>query len=250
MSNILDEVANLKASARSHRDFEDYPAAETDMKKAIELLRAEHQRARDRLATVQGCASDMAEEGRLTPSRFELQVAEQLADCYGSLGGILRRAGRLKEAIVQYDNGYAVEVDNVYGLVNTYNTINRLVLRLLVAPRIISAPLELSPEERNAVGGCEFGVELDEAARRLETQLTSIRRNDPWAQADLVMISALRGPDSDARLALKNLDSMSPPVNVYASALSVMEALSSLPIPQKKLLEEISRHLRSKIRGK
>ncbi|MFH1918498.1 MAG: hypothetical protein ABIP48_01235 [Planctomycetota bacterium] len=246
MKDRLEEAKTLKSSARAHRDFGDYAAAERDLMAAVELLRQEEARAQHRLDAIEVDSSLDSRGTRPSPTRYELQVAEQLADCYGSLGGVLRREGRFQEAIRQYDLGHALETSDRYRMVNTYNTVNRLVLRLLVAPELLGGATDVSAEQRRVVGDIDLREELSRAAELLTAQVDGVRREDPWALVDKVLVHALANRETEARQSLADLDRIEPPASAYRSALGVMESLAALKLPHARLLDEIAEHYRSR----
>ena len=122
-------------------------------------------------------------------------MAEQLADFWGIQGGLYRsrgsalpdgsRSGDLETAIQAYDRGARYESSKRFGLLNSYNTVNRLVLRIIQKPDILNAG-ETVPGEKKPMVDL-----LEEAAKLIEGQLDKGRTDVAWALADLAMIELL-----------------------------------------------------------
>ncbi|MGD9705181.1 MAG: tetratricopeptide repeat-containing protein [Acidimicrobiia bacterium] len=202
MTDDLDEVLALKASAKSAREDGDWQGAIDDLQDAIELL--------------QRLVSD-------APTRRSEQLHSELADCYGMIGGIQRRWAllldeperrrRLEASVDAYDEGYRYEKDLTTNA-STYNRINRLTGRVLLDPEVL----------RDHTGAVDVPAELGVAESVLLEQLGSQRMRDPWGYADLAMIRLLRGT-TDSTSAYRELDRMKPPSFVYESALAALEPL-------------------------
>ncbi len=118
------------------------------------------------------------------------EIATDLADAHGSLGGMLRRRAELArtkeawlEALDSYAAGRRIEQDEEgrgYGIVNSYNLVNDLVCRLLSG-----VPLA---DLRDAAG---------RAAETVRTQVEKLgRADDWWALADLGFLEALQGSEA------------------------------------------------------
>ena len=58
--------------------------------------------------------------------------AASLADSHAMLGGVRKRAGDLAGAIDAYDAGF--DIESRYELATSYNALNRLLVRALMAP--------------------------------------------------------------------------------------------------------------------
>jgi tetratricopeptide (TPR) repeat protein len=239
--DLLEQVKALKDRARAYRDFDEPDEAAKMYGETIKLLQPEEKLAQERLETARS-EQNTEGDGSTTPTRYELQVAEELADCHGSRGGALRRMGSLDEAIREYDLGYALETNRHYKMISTYNTINRIVVRVLRAPAWLHDPGQLTDDERKAVGDSGARGELKAAMHRLEARFKELKeqqKKDPWALADLVMIKALQNDEADAKMALKKLKDSKPPNKCYESALGTMRDIAKLELPQVELIRSI-----------
>jgi hypothetical protein len=81
------------------------------------------------------------------------RLLESLSQTYGSLGGTWRDAGNLQEAIQRYDQGnlYEEERRRHCTHLDTYNMLQRLIVRLLANPGL--AEQATFTAELNAVRG-------------------------------------------------------------------------------------------------
>jgi hypothetical protein len=200
-----EEVRALKASAKSARADADWEFAIDELDRAVELLV-------DQLPGATG--------------RALAELASELADSYGMIGGIERRWGlslageerqrHLEDSVDAYDRGFSHEQDLDPSVASTYNRINRLVGRVLLNPHVLDDAT--TPE---------FVEELGTAHEILVEQLRSARVKDPWGYCDLGLIRVLRGT-ADALPTYHELDRLRPPKFVYESALATLEPLSEV----------------------
>jgi len=118
--------------------------------------------------------------------------ARELADCWGIRGGIYREEGKIREAIDAYDNGYQLESETRYEIHSTYNTVNRLVLRLLTNPNLLKQDSSATSDSRLLKPLPEL---LADSARAIAAEWRNM--TDPvWSLADMVLIkSILESPD-------------------------------------------------------
>src|SRR5260370_21617735 len=177
-------------------------------------------------------------------SETEITIAEQLADCWGILGGVYRSQGDLDEARKAYDEGYKDESSNRFNVINTYNRVNRLVVRILAKPDLLSdsAPLVEDIEEPATMRQL-----LGKADEEIERQLREGRRDKPWALADLAMVRLL-GSLQNFDLALNALDesSANDPFP-YASMLKVIRELIDRRLPMQDELIIAGERLRARL---
>lgn len=115
----------------------------------------------------------------------EAQVAEDLAETMGAMGGMLRRLGdeRQAEALQAYEDGADVEWD--HGLSSTYNRLNTIKFRLLTGSANLA---ELKPTVQTL-------ADLIEKSLRSDSTLS----DSGWAWADLGDCHALLGNLSAAQ---------------------------------------------------
>jgi hypothetical protein len=100
-------------------------------------------------------------------------MALELADCWGMLGGLERRWAldsasdraqrieHLQRSIEAHDNGYEYEKGSLSRGTGIYNKLNRLLVRLLRDPEL------LTPDEKAAERTMNVRTELEEVAREL-----------------------------------------------------------------------------------
>lgn len=228
MAEIIDEVRKLKASARSESERGQYEAAARILRGAIESLEAVL--ARTEGGDARSSAPADAEESHL---------AGELADLYGVLGGASRKQGDLVRAAAAYDHGFRYESHPRYGIVNTYNTLNRLVTRILMRPDSLS-----DPEVLRGVSELEFvdvPAALAELRPELEREIAGVRVNDFWAAGDLAFTCALNGDEQGALRAVRGFASCSPPppTSAYAAYAGWIGAVAELDTPRKEVLRKV-----------
>lgn len=193
MSILTKEMLPFKLRAKRHRGNMIMALANGDRDRAQEEFRGaelaldEAFRYLDKYESPDPEAPGRASEG-------ETAVAEQLADFWGIRGGLYRSRGSalpddgshdLETAIQAYDRGSRYELSERFGLLNSYNTVNRLVLRIIRQPDILTAE-EAVPGNRKRMADL-----LEEAAKLIEAQLDKGRTDVAWALADLAMIELL-----------------------------------------------------------
>jgi hypothetical protein len=113
--------------------------------------------------------------------------AVALADWWGIRGGILREHKEIEKSIDAYDTGYELEANPTFEINSTYNTVNRLVLRLLTKPELLKP--DAPPLPSNS-GPKVISQLLAEASIAIYKKWKLM--NDPvWALADMVLIKTL-----------------------------------------------------------
>ena len=200
MRDILAEVRDLKSEARRRREAEppNYAGAGRSLRKAIDLL--------------ESALEEMAEEGT---SRLRFDFAQQLADCYGSMGGVLRSDKKYEESISHYDRGN--EIERRYKMLSSYNLVQRLVARILSEPGKVEA-------REWRVQGVDVAAELVAAEAVLESQ-QSARAGDVWFLADQALLALLLRRDSEGA-AWRKFKAAKPPSFAYDSILRVIDDLT------------------------
>jgi hypothetical protein len=213
----LERIRELKTSAKNQRDrgIKGYPRALASLREAISLARE----------TLQAPLSEQAAQG-----------AAELCDCFGLTGGIERRwadelqgeerISHLKLAANAYDDGHRFESDPRYGIANSYNLVNRLIVRLLLAPQALDAD---EPLQLDGIAQLHLATEFERAAAAIREQVAGPRRSDYWAWADLGMIEVLtlRSPPETA---YAQFLALGPPDFAYVSALAALRPLAALDI--------------------
>src|SRR5450631_1153419 len=132
MLSQIERIRDLKTGAKNQRDrgIKGYPRAISMLQEAIAIARAELDES--------------------TVGERRAQLATELSDCFGLLGGVERRWAEqcaadddreqhLRDSVRAYDEGYKFESDPQYGIANSYNLVNRLLVRLLLVRGALAA---------------------------------------------------------------------------------------------------------------
>ena len=226
MATVSDEILALKTQAKNRRDLRRYGKAVEILERAIELAK-----------------------NNINNEELRSQMAQELADSYGLLGGVERRWAsesdgeerkeHLDKSIRAYDAAYKYESGD-YGVVNSYGMLNRLVSRLL-----------LKPESLFAEGVSGFGKDveplpmrekLEEARRNIEAQLSRPRRDDYWAAADLALVNVLL-EKQDPISAYAGFIQRSPPNYAFKSVLDVVRPFAQLEWKPAETFEALTTYL-------
>jgi hypothetical protein len=158
-------------------------------------------------------------------------MASELADCWGILGGLERRwaldpasdPGQLLEhlqrSIEAYDKGYEYEKESSSSGTSTYNKLNRLLVRVLRAPELLTTG-------RAAEGAMNVRAELEELSEQISQHAT----DNVWTAADMAMLNVLLGRQ-DAASAYAAFERMKPPDFARQSALDGLVPLAELDLP-------------------
>ncbi len=219
MQTLIERIRELKTEAKNRRD-----RGVKGYARGVALLEE---------------AIAMAREGLTQSSIPELrsQLAIEIADCYGLIGGIQRRwaadgppherAAHLAASVLAYDAGFEFESDPQYGIVNSYNLLNRLIGRLLLRPDALSVKgaIDFGP----GIASVDVSREFEQAAGSIREQLAGPRRGDYWAIADLALVQVVLG-QADPASAYAGFNSLSPPDFAYTSALAGLRLLAELPM--------------------
>jgi hypothetical protein len=226
MAEIIGETRSLKNLARNQSDAGNGETAATTLQHAIDLLEAALTERQRQL--------DNAEGGIVAGETPEKVFAAELADLYGMLGGVRRKQGDLVGSITAYDQGFKYEADPRYGIVNTYNALNRLVTRVLLKPGCL-----LDPEAfRGELEFVDVPRSLSELQRELKQEVDGARSNDFWAAGDLAFTCALKGDVQGAVEGFQRFKSCSPPppAKAYRAYSDWMGEVARLDTPRKEAL--------------
>jgi len=227
MSDQLQTILDLKTKAKNRRDRGRYKIAVSILDEAIAL-------------STQGLNSTKTAAARKS------QFAKHLSDCFGMQGGIYRRWGLevadeqpasaeqkrgeyLAKSIKAYGEGFSYESNDAYGIIDSYNLVNRLVSRILYDPTWLTNEL---PQLHALAAGekpLNMKTELERAKKIIAKQLKLPRRGDPWALADQALVTMLLG-QGDPASAYADLIAVSPPDYVYGSAIAALEPLAGLEL--------------------
>ena len=201
---IEDAMAQRLEAKSLRRDAQ----KESDPKARVALLE-------DAEAALQAAISTLRRELRagerqaLTRSE-RAELRELLSSTMGSLGGTYRDAKDYVRAIKAYDDGNDIEQERRTedGHLDSYNLVQRLVVRLLQKP-------ELRKD-------MPFKAELEKVERELDRQ-RSLGRRDSWFLADVILVKFLL--DEPADKVLTELESKDADASFYESTDQVIGAL-------------------------
>lgn len=243
MSDLTNELEPLKRRSRYHRNEALEALKEGDTEQAAEEFESSREAIRDALHRLQDLGTpDLSSLKRA--SEAEITIAEQLADCWGILGGVYRSQGNLDEARNAYDKGYEYESNTRFNVLSTYNRVNRLVVRILQNPDLLS---DSSPQVVDIEEPATMRHLLRKTDEEIERQLREGRRDRAWALADLAMVRLL-GSLQNFDLALNALDesSANDPFP-YASMLKVIRELIDRRLPMQDELIVAGERLRARL---
>jgi tetratricopeptide (TPR) repeat protein len=198
--------------------------AEADLSAAVRVLEPE---LRDREANLVTASPSMA------ASEDRKELALRLADCYGPLGGIARRARDYRRALEFYGKGRELEMNAAYEIKSTYNRVQWIVMQILVDPSSLSRP---------------DGEVIERASGMLELLSENIVQ-DAWTSADVILLSAILGDRRRLRRAWDTLVETNPTEDVYKSGLLVLHNLAKR-LPDNELLRDAIDLYKSKLPGK
>ena len=212
---LVRKARDLKRRSRKLRDEGDYVNAERLLRDAIEQMRDAGKAIRD-----------TAPSG-IPASQDYRDLARELADCWGSLGGIQRRQAealdadsaaaekqtRLDAALEAYEEGLTFEQDDRFRVANSYNLVQSVVLPVIRKPGLLT--------------DASFKDKLRKVHDSIERQIATVRSDDPWAYSDLGLVELLGGDPSAAHESWDQMDALQPERNVYVSGLPVLQSLSA-----------------------
>jgi hypothetical protein len=227
MSDVAQQIVDLKTQAKNRRDLKRWSSGVALAKQAIGVAEREYH-------------STTAPEWRAT-------MAPELADCWGILGGIewrwsldptsdaAQRLEHLQRSIEAYDKGYEYEKESLSSDTSTYNKLNRLLVRLLRDPELLTTDVE------PAKGAMNIRAEIEQVDQHLRKHATT----SVWTAADMALINVLLGRQ-DAASAYADFLRMKPPDYARQSALDMLIPLSKLDVPTAAGLQDAVRCLRAR----
>ena len=230
MAEPFEEVQHLMTVAGAHRDAGDSAAAASILERGIDDLEAALAGTEEGVGYAAGPAD--ADVG-------ETAIAAHLADLYGMLGATLREQGNYPGAAAAYDHGSRLESDLRYAMQSTYNSLNRLITRILLCPGCLADPGLLRTESE--LDFVDVVRELADLETQLHQQVAGARRGDFWAAGDLSLTCALNGDERGMNHGLEEFSRLSPPPAAYDAYRRSIEALARLNTPRKVILLEAER---------
>lgn len=189
-------------------------------------------------------ANDYAAADRLLRDAIAEGMSE-IADLYGMIGGNHMQANDPVAAAVAYDAGHRIEAR--FDFASTYNELNRLIARILCAPRCLIEPNVLRREI--ALEFVDVPQALAVLDARLDHQIARSRARDPWAAGDHMLTRALRGDEEGARDALQRLRACkpAPAVGVYQAYRDTVDRLAAVDTPARATLAAVRTALQEDI---
>lgn len=170
----------------------------------------------------------------------EEPLAEVQAELYGILGGVRRHQGDLAASVAAYDAGFQREPAE-----NTYNKLNRLVVRILLQPRVLSEADAL--HEYPELEQVDVPRTLELLGLQLQQQIHASRNIDYWTFGDLALISALTDDREEVFKALDHMQACTPPLEAYRKYHETVAALATLETPQRPLLTQAKKWLAQRL---
>jgi tetratricopeptide (TPR) repeat protein len=198
MDEVLDTVQHLKDSAKTNRDFGDFYEALDDLEEAIEILKQE-------LAAVEQFGPPKEE----TQVLLRQKLGSELADCHGMAGGVYRRLGDFARSSAMYEAGRGYEQDPAYGLVDSYNLTNSIVVQILADGRNLFT----------------LHQEILNAAETVDRQVEEKRREQWWAWCDVGVLALLNRNSERAREAYRRFKEKGALAKHFDSTIEVLEGL-------------------------
>jgi len=151
-------------------------------------------------------------------SPYVLQLAQELAQQWGSLGGTYRAKGDYVQSIDAYDAGYMLQINSVYGHDDSYNLVQRLIARILSDPSAWA--------EGKQVAGVNVDQAMIAAKSEVERQLAGPRKGDEWALADRAILCTLMGSAEHA-VVWADLNKRATQAYVVTATLNMLKDVSS-----------------------
>src|SRR5947199_3029946 len=169
---LVHKANDLKDQSRKPRDCGELEGAAALLEQAIQILEP----------PFKAIFPDLLPVDPLRVSSEEKALADSLADCYGSLGGIRRRQKRYQDSFALYSSGRAIEQAAGFEISKYYNQVQWLILRILLAPEKLET-------DENLI------AEITRAKQLLRRRASP---GNPWAYSDLGLLFALTGDDFEA----------------------------------------------------
>lgn len=228
MSKVIEQINEFKTSAKNRRDARRWSRAVSLLRDAIALGTEEFRNS-----------SELPE--------WRAMIADELADCWGILGGVERRwalelAGdpqlrleHLDRSIAAYDEGYRYERMKPVAQ-STYNRLNRLIVRLLRDPQVLVNERDTQDKDNDV-----------DVRREMEVLADEIGKSRPpvglWPALDLALLNVLLARQ-DASLAYSRFEGEDTPNYARQSALDVIAPLAELDFPVRQELRRAEGRLR------
>jgi hypothetical protein len=203
---LLQEVTRLRSNAQDKRRTARAATDEIERRRLFDDAAADFSAAI--VALERGLRTVRRQQDGYTPDVCRL--LETLSQTYGSLGGTWRDAGNRSLAREKYDKGndYEEQRRQHCGAKDTYNMLQRLVIRILEVP--------------GRLDDQDFMKEMKAAREEIEREVEA-GRDDSWALADLALANFLCGSPENSAIAFLERRNAEP--NFYESAYNGIAAL-------------------------
>jgi tetratricopeptide (TPR) repeat protein len=198
-SALVSEVAAALALVREALPVADSAPAEPDLTRVVARAKSRKEEAKDlreeknvaaavqllerAVALLTDAAVAVRLDDAVAPGKPMRDLATQLADCLGMLGGNYRRLGALERARDCFERGRRYEESPLLMVMSSYNAVNAIVTAILSQAG--------DPDTQRG--------KLQSAVAVISRQVRGERRSDQWAWADLALCHLLLG-DRDAAL--------------------------------------------------
>lgn len=206
IDDLLKSVAKLRSDGQDFRRKALKETKQTEREPLFNSATANFEKAISLLETA--LRSVRRQQSGYTPDVCRL--LEPLSQTYGSLGGTYRDARNLARAQDFYDqgNGYEEQRRRYCDAKDSYNLLQRLVVRLLEDPGRALQP--------------DFMAQLNAVREEIQRQVNN-GRDDSWALADLAQARFLCGFDADE--AVRDLEQRGAAATFYESTYNGIAAL-------------------------
>jgi hypothetical protein len=226
IEDLVQTIRHLKTKAKNRRDHGNYEIAVDILKGTIELIQK-------KLSSTE------------LPN-LKIQLASELSDSFGILGGIYRRCAleskneqdrklNLKKSVLTYNEGYLLEQTPEYMIVDSYNMVNRLISYILLEPGCLenTTPTKVTYEDIRY----DIIQEMEKAKEDIQDQLKEKKRGDVWALANLALVNLLLDHLNPVT-AYADFIAASPSHQAYETTLSTLRSLTELSLPVRNKLKE------------
>jgi hypothetical protein len=223
-AKLLAHVRSVRDKAKGLRGRKQFDSAIAQLEEAI-----------DDLEEMLGTVRQTQKWEQISP------ILEALSQTYGQLGGTWRDAKNFKKAEEYYDKGneYEEERRRKGSAMDSYNLLQRLIVRLLGNPSLID--------------DAKFAAELKQVRNAIQEQFR-YGRDDSWGLADLALVQILCSADADFVIAdleqrQQELQKGQADKSFYKSTYDVVAALIEEGLGKEGLgarLEEFKRLLQRK----
>jgi tetratricopeptide (TPR) repeat protein len=189
--------------AETDKAFEDYQSGIRALNEAIKFLERHLEDYNKQIEL----SDKHVKEYRI---RDRNEIAEQIANYYGMMGGQFRRDGEIENAIAAYDKGLKYEANPLYQISNSYCLTNSIILRIIQRGKIDN----------------EISRKIQDALSIINEQVLGIRKDDWWARADLGLLYLLNNDQKNSEQSYEKFGQKGASPLDYKSVISVLNVIS------------------------